>query len=187
MEQQITADVHRLELAKAALKRGEPLAAIVQIRAHLSVSGDSGEAQELLGIAHFHAGNHALAVEAFEAATNLDPRRASAHYNYALYLDTAGQLDDSIAELQAALFLRPDYGAALTLQEKLRSKLKDRYGHSDENFAVIESRANPLKQTDSEWAKIKCVSCGSMNFITARSCARCGSYLPEVEEIIPVE
>ncbi len=187
MEQAIPADLQRLEGARAAIRRGEPLVAIVQVKAHLSVTEDSSEAQEVLAIAHYQAGNQSYAFEAFNRATSLDPRRASAHFNYAVCLDGAGQLDEAIEEVQTALFIKPEYSAAKALEQQLRRKLQDRIGHSDENFAVVEKGASPLDQTDGEWAKLKCVSCGCMNFITARSCSRCGSYLPEIEDVIPVE
>jgi tetratricopeptide (TPR) repeat protein len=187
MDQTTAADLHRLERARDAIKRGEPLAAIVQLRAHLSVSDDSAEAEEVLGIAQWQAGNKDRAFEAFNRATSLDPGRASAHFNYAICLDGAGRLDDAIEEVQTALYIKPDYGAAKSLEQRLRRKLQDRIGHSDANFAVVDKGDDPLLQSSGEWARLKCVSCGSMNFITARSCARCGSYLPEVEDVIPVE
>ncbi len=177
----------QLTLARQALRAGEPQKAVAYLKAALGAAPADAEVLELLGIALAQAGNGKSAVEALRRATEADPRRASAHYNYALMLSQNGHIDDAMEEVQAALFIKPDYAGALDLQEKVAARLKDRHCRSDENFAVVGSSVNPLSQTSDTWAKIECVSCGGMNFITARTCSRCGAYLPEEKEVIAAE
>jgi tetratricopeptide (TPR) repeat protein len=176
-----------LTYAKNALRRGEGLAAIVHLKQALAVDPENAEAFELLGIAHEHEGDRTAALKALATSTEIDPRSASGHYNYGLVLSEAGKLDEALEEVQAALIIRSDYAAARDLHSALARRLKDRFCRSDEGFAVLSSKVDPLANPSEDWAKLKCESCGGMNFITARTCARCGSYLPEIAEIVPVE
>jgi tetratricopeptide (TPR) repeat protein len=173
--------------ARNALKRGEWLAALVHIKAYTAADPGNVEAQELLGIALAQNGDRHAAMKVLSDVVEINPGRASGHYNLALLLNDDNMLDEAMEEVQAALYIKPDHAGARTLRETLAKRLKDRYCRSDENFAVVESHFNPLTQSSEEWAKILCVSCGAMNFITARTCSRCGSYLPEDEELEPVE
>lgn len=176
-----------LAYAKQALRKGEGLAAIVHLKQATRQDPENAEALELLGIAHEQEGQRHAALEALARATELDPRRATAHYNYGLILSENGMIDEAMEEVQAALMIRPDYAAAMELHKTLARRLKDRFCRSAEDFEVRSSTVDPLAAPSDEWAKLKCESCGGMNFITARTCVRCGSYLPEIAEIIPVE
>lgn len=181
------ANSDRLESARAALRTNDPLKAIVCIKAHLAVAADSAEAEELLGIAHARAGNRAKAHEALNRATELDPRRASAHYNRALLLDGDDEIDEAIEEVQTALLIKPDYAAAHALQQRLTTRLQDRAYRSDEQFALVDRDTKPLNRSDSDWIKLPCHNCGAQNFITARTCSRCGVYFAGEREVVPVE
>ncbi len=176
-----------LSYAKKALRRGEGLAAIVHLNQALALEPDNAEIYELLGIAHEQVGDRAAALKALATSTEIDPRRASGHYNYGLILSEAGKLDEALEEVQAALMIKSDHVAARDLHDTLARRLKDRFCRSDEDFAVLSSTVDPLTNPSEDWAKLKCESCGGMCFITARTCARCGSYLPEIAEIVPVE
>ena len=58
---------------------------------------------------------------------------------------------------------------------------------SDENFAVVDSDTQRLNDPEAAWSKLICENCGAMNFVTARTCSRCGIYLHGEREVIPVE
>ena len=187
METQSPANPQDLFNTRQALKRGEWLAALVHVKAFLAADPENVEGQELLGIAHAQNGERHSAIAVLSDVVEKNPGRVSAHYNLALLLNEDNKIDEAMEEVHAALYIKPDHAGATHLQETISRRLKDRYCRSDENFAVVENRFDPLTQSKEEWAKIPCVSCGAMNFITARTCSRCGSYLPEDEELTPVE
>jgi tetratricopeptide (TPR) repeat protein len=184
---QSTKNQQELMNARNALKRGEWLAALVHAKACSAADPDNPEAMEVLGIAQAQNGNRTEALRVLSEVVELCPTRVSAHYNLALVFAEDNKLDEAMEEVQAAMYLRPDHSGAKILWESLSKRLKDRYCRSDEHFAVVESKVDPLTESKEEWAKILCVSCGQMNFITARTCSRCGSYLPEEVELVPVE
>ena len=179
----------RLEEARAALRKGEPLAAIAILKRSIADSGSSAEAEELLGIAQTQAGNRKAALEAFRRATELEPSRATAHFNYAVVLaQDRDSLDEAVEENQAALLINPGYAQALALQETLRTKIRERAWRTEEDFKVVDvGDVDPRHRPGGQFAKLECPVCGGMNFATARVCVRCGSLIPEVEEIVPVE
>ena len=178
-----------IDAARSALRKRQPLAAVAQLRLALTHNPRDTEAAELLGVAHSLAGNRAGALEAFRLATELEPGRATAHYNYALILSQdKNDLDDAVQENQTALLINPGYVQALALQEALRKKIQERAWRTDEDFAVVDAGVvDPRRQTNGAFAKLQCPICGGMNFATSRTCARCGSLIPELDEIIPVE
>lgn len=180
---------YRIDAAKAALRRGEPLAAVALLRTALAENPANAEVAELLGIAQIQSGNRDAALDAFRQATELEPGRASAHFNFSLVLSQdKDALDEAIEENQAALLINPSYAQALALQDALRKKVQERAWRSDEDFAVVQvGDVDPRHQADGEFVKLECPVCGGMNFSTARVCRRCGSLIPEMEEIVPVE
>src|SRR5687767_8557928 len=104
----------RINAAKSALVRREPLAAIAHLNQILAEQPGNSEAAELLGVAQSQAGNRPEALEAFRLATQLEPSRATAHYNYAFLLSQdKDTLDEAIEENRAALLIKPDYAQAL--------------------------------------------------------------------------
>ncbi len=90
-------------------------------------------------------------------------------------------------EVEAALLIKPDYAGARDLRQQLSARIKDQNCHVEEGFAVVSPGANPLTQSQGRWAQVKCPSCGAMSFITARTCSRCGSLLPEVDDVVVLE
>ncbi len=187
MEVQLCPNPQDLHNARLALKRGKWPAALVHIKTYIAADPGNVEAQELLGIAHAQNGDRTAAMTVFSDIVERHPGRVSAHYNLALLLNEDSKLDEAMEEVQAALYIKPDHTGARTLWDTLSKRLKDRHCRSDENFAVVDNRVNPLTNSPSQWAKIECASCAAMNFITARTCSRCGSYLREVDELETME
>ena len=174
--------------AKNELKMGKAISAISCLQLALKSESANAEATELLGIAYEQNGNRPRALKALQHATALAPGRASAHYNLALILsEMENRLDDAVEENQTALIIKHDHAGALALEEKLRKRLHDREWRSDENFTVVEPRSDHLNNADADWAKLECHNCGGLNFVTARTCSRCGIYLHGESEVIPVE
>src|SRR3989442_15105683 len=91
-----------MSLARMALQKRQPLVAIVHLRGHLTQHPGDGEALELLGISYWQAGNHRSALQSLRESVEMDPRRPSAHYNYALLLSEQSRLDEARDEVQAA-------------------------------------------------------------------------------------
>ena len=189
MNQSATSNGSRVLEARAALVRGEPLAAIAILKREYTESGASGELAELLGIAHTQAGNRHAALDSFRDATELEPGRATAHFNYAVLLaQDRHTLDEAVEENQAALLIKPDYPQALALQETLRTRIRERAWRTEEGFSVVQvGDVDPRHRSEGAFVKLECPVCGGMNFSTARVCQRCGSLIPEMEEIVPVE
>jgi len=179
----------RIHTARAALRSRQPLVAIAQLNGLLAQHPDNVDAAELLGVAHSQAGNRQKALDALQRATEIDPGRATAHYNYALILaEDKNTLDDAVMEVQAALLINRDYPQALALQEKLTQRIRERAWRSDEEFAVVDAgNLDPRKNPQRAFAKLQCPYCNGMNFSTARVCVKCGNLIPEMEEIVPVE
>ena len=64
-----------------------------------------------VGVAFFHAGQTAPAIEHLRAAVKLKPDYPDAHYNLGLALFDAGQIAEAIAEYASALRLQPTHAA----------------------------------------------------------------------------
>jgi tetratricopeptide (TPR) repeat protein len=189
MSQSATSIGLRFDEARAALRKGEPLSAVAILKRCIADSGTSAEAEELLGIAQTQAGNRHAALEAFRRATEMEPSRATAHFNFAVVLaQDKDSLDEAVEENQAALLINPGYTQALALQESLRTRIRERAWRTEEDFQVVDvGDVDPRHRPGGQFAKLECPICGGMNFATARVCVRCGSLIPEVEEIVPVE
>lgn len=67
------------------------------------------------GSAHARLGDFAGAVDCYGHAMMINPAFPEAHYNLAILLKDAGDIEDAQAELQAALEIRPSYRAAQEL------------------------------------------------------------------------
>jgi tetratricopeptide (TPR) repeat protein len=176
-----------LRAARAALKRKQAGPAVRHLDSLLARERDHAEAWELLGIAHTMAGDVPAARRAFEEATRRAPQRASAHYNFALFLAGINELDEAVLENQAALYLAPTHSGALSLQRTLAERIRFREHTADVGFAAVGKGAGPSRDPEAAWNHLECPICGARNFVTVRVCARCGNLLPEAEEIVPVE
>ncbi|MGC8667714.1 MAG: tetratricopeptide repeat protein [Chthonomonadales bacterium] len=180
-------NVCALDRARAALAAGDALAAVAQLSGIVALSPEDAEAWEWLGAAQLKAGNLAQARDALERATILEPQRPRAHLQLARVLKLKQEYDYAIQEVQAALLLDPHNVEAKQLQEDLAQDLRALRDHTTEGFAVVKSAANPLEHPPGVWAQLPCPICGFHNFITARTCARCGSLLPEGDDMRPAE
>lgn len=172
--------------ALEALRHGR-IRAVLSLHAATPDSLDSAQAMELVGISHARLRHADEARAAFERAIRLDPKRVSAHYNFALFLAGQGALDDAVEENGVALFLQPDHAEAEALQHALAVRVRERTDHGTEGFAVVSADAGGVSSPSPAFARLVCAMCGAPNFVTARTCKRCGSLLPETDPIIPVE
>lgn len=176
-----------LDRARAALDAGDALTAIVELTSIVKSDPANAEAWEWLGVAQHRAGNLESARGALERAIVLVPQRARAHLHLARILRQLRELDTAVQEVQAALLLDPLDPDAQRLQQELAQDIRSVRDHTSDGFAVVKPAPNPLQQPPGAWARIPCPVCGFRNFITARTCARCGSLLPEGEDVRPVE
>jgi protein O-mannosyl-transferase len=65
-----------------------------------------------LGMAYFHAGDIATALEIDQRALRENPANVEAHYNSGIIYAKLGRMDEAIAEYKGALSLRPKLAAA---------------------------------------------------------------------------
>jgi tetratricopeptide (TPR) repeat protein len=177
----------QLHAVRAALQQGQSGQAVNLLKELVNAGTATAEAYELLGMALAMTGNSAAARKAFIESTHKDPSRISAHYNYAVFLAATGDLDEAAEENRTVLFLSPQHPGALALQKKLLQRLRERDFTSEEGFAVVGSGIDPSKNPSGILGKMKCPICGGANIVTARVCQRCGSLIPEMEELVQVE
>jgi Flp pilus assembly protein TadD len=186
LETSIPSSQSMLSVAKAEIKGGLARQAVADLRQYLARAPDDPEAHELLGIALEKCHLLSEALDELHKATTLAPNRASAHFNLALLLLKMGELDEAVAEQQTALYLEPGYQAAQRLSEVLMQRVRDRaYRASDGECSVGGApdrlAANPV------WANLPCPMCGAMNFMTSRTCGRCGNLIPEMPDVRAME
>lgn len=134
-------------------------------------------AMDLLAQIHWKLGNVAAARSAFERTTLAAPGCADAHFHFAKFLNTFNDVDEAMNENQTALLIQPKHAGALELHEVLRLRLRDRHCHSEESFALVGAGADPLHRTQGDFVNSRCDNCGNMNFMTARTCTRCGHFM----------
>lgn len=178
---------YSLRTVRDALKKKQPGQAVPILKSLLARLPDHAEAWELLGVTHAMAGHAPAARRAFEEATRHNPHRASAHFNFALFLAGIEALDEAVQENNVALYLAPTHPGALALQKTLAERIHFRAYTAEEGFTAVGKGNGPSRDPGAAWNRLACPTCGAQNFVTARTCARCGDYLPEVEEIVPVE
>jgi tetratricopeptide (TPR) repeat protein len=176
----------RLKAGRAALQRGQHWLALPALKDLLQAEPEHVEAFELLGIAHTLAGEPDSARAAFRKATRLAPGRASAHFNYAIFLFNDNDLDEAAVELHATLYLEPTHVGAIQLQQQLNERLRFRGVTADEGFAVVGTRGRNLDSMPG-LETLQCPTCGGMNRVMAKVCKKCNSFIPEMPDIVPVE
>lgn len=178
-----------IQAARAALQRRQPLAAIPSLNLHLAQNPDCAEAYELLGIAHVLSGNRQAARQAFRQATRLAPGRASAHFNYALFLADGSpeEIDEAVEENATTLFISPEHPGAMALRKRLEEKIRFRDYTADEGFSLVGRGGLGTGQQAGVWKSLVCPICGGMNYVSAKVCKKCNSLIPEMNEIVPVE
>ncbi len=113
------------------------------------------ECLRLLGVIFLQRGNHATAIEYFDAALKSDPDNTVALNGRGLVLMATNRLDEALASYDRAVTLRPDFaealanrGDALHLQGRLEDALSSYdqavASHPD-NVVVLVNRGNVLK------------------------------------------
>jgi len=173
--------------ARQALRRNDPVAAVATLEAAMADAPDCPALLECLGIALWSAGRRKEALHALDRAAAADRSRPSAHYNYALVLAAEHQVDEALEEVDAALYLSPAHSGARALREHLSRRIRYRQRTSEEGFEVRPREAAPGQRVPGAWSNLECRSCGARNLVTARTCARCGSRLPEEDETVFME
>lgn len=177
----------RLEQVRAELRNGQYFRARQALEAMNRAGQVTSAMLELLGIARAKTGDLDAACEALEAATRLAPGDASPHFNYAMLLAQMGQLDDAASEVNVALYLAPDHPGAHALRTNVVMRLRNRAHRAPDQFHTVEARPDPVSRPSTEWARLKCQSCGALNFVTAKVCSRCGTLLSQEEPVVPLE
>ena len=172
--------------ARQAIQNGQGPYAVQFLTPLYSEYSSRPEYHELLAMAHAVAGNNASAMSSFRSATRLDPSKASIHYNFAVYLDKIGELDEASEENQTVLLIDPTHEGAQRLQLRMRTRLQERDYVSEQGFEAVGKGADPREQAG-RWSTLVCPTCGHKNFMTARVCKKCQQFIPEMDEIIPVE
>ena len=124
-----------IQQARLLLQRGQSLRAIGNLSSAIVSEPDNAEAYELLGIAYAMADHRIEARHSFEEAINRNPKSASVHYNYALFLSAIEELDDAAEENTTALYLLPCHSGALSLRDQLAQKMRAR-AYSSAAYAV---------------------------------------------------
>lgn len=179
-------DGSALAEAKSALKAGMTGQAVSCLRQHLAVSPEDAVAHELLGVALGCSKKWEEARAELRRATELAPRHASAHYNLALVMLETGNLDEAVAEQQTVLLLDPANEPARKLAVVLGQRIRDRAHRTGEGANSVGTAPSSVPMSLA-WANLPCPNCGAMNFMTARTCARCGRLIPEMPDIRPME
>ncbi len=99
-------------LARIALQRGEPAAALALLAPLLEAHPDAAALYATQAAALLAAGRVEAAVEAYEDTLALDPGLAEARYGLGAALHVLGRLEDAAASYRRALGLDPDYAEA---------------------------------------------------------------------------
>ena len=86
-----------------------------------AVAKDSGDgtAWGLLGVCQAQLGDAAAGISSLRTAVGILPEDAPLHYNLAVILDKAGQVDAAREEVEHSLRLRPDHAGTLALRDRL--------------------------------------------------------------------
>ncbi len=176
-----------LERARSDIRNGQYFRALKALEDLHRGSAATTAVLELLGIARAKTGNLDGACEALEQATRRSPSDPSPHFNYAVLLAQMGRLDDAASEIDVTLYLCPNHAGALALRNNVVMRLRNRAYRSHDGFTTVAHRPDPVGKPSSEWARLKCQSCGSLNFVTAKVCSRCGTLLSQDEPVIPLE
>ncbi len=178
--------MRRILSAKSALQSRQGAYALELLKP-LSVDGSgTAEVMELAAMAHAMIGNQAAATKFFRQATVIEPDRVSAHYNFAIFLTAVKEFHEASEENQTVLYLKPEHTGALDLQKRLEVLVRERDLVSEEGFQPVGREVDPSKVT-ARWSNLLCPKCGGKNTMTSRVCSKCGSFITEMPEIIPLE
>jgi tetratricopeptide (TPR) repeat protein len=115
----------------------------------LADAPDDYDNRNALGVAYMKLGRTADAVRQFQAALQLSPEHAIAHYNLGTIAYAAGQIDAARAHFERALKTQPDYSEAHTNLGVLlgrSGRMKDAVGHFRK--ALAARPGNPQAQNN---------------------------------------
>jgi tetratricopeptide (TPR) repeat protein len=168
----------RIQRARRALQGPDIQPILKELQKLQKQRPDHPELMELFAIAYARLEDRDRAREYFERAIELCPGRASTHYNFAVFLCSIHDLEEAASENHVALYLDPHHPGALELSGTITQRLRDTRRTDPEGFDIIEGQPDPIHHPPAEWAEIRCRHCGSMNFITARTCFNCMHLLP---------
>jgi Flp pilus assembly protein TadD len=108
-------------LAMIYANKGDNLDAAQQLATMaVGLTPNRPELQDTLGWVYFRRELPALAISAFRASIELDPRNPTYHYHLGLALAKNGNPDDARKAVEAALKLKPDFTDAQRLLQTLR-------------------------------------------------------------------
>jgi tetratricopeptide (TPR) repeat protein len=119
----------RLGLAAAALRAGQPDAAIEQYEALVALDPKSGSVRQLLGLAYRLKGDDATAIASFQKAIELDPNDPHAPLALGDLLQKTGRTQEAVPLYRRVLQLQPNDPAALN---NLAFLLSETGGNLDE-------------------------------------------------------
>ncbi len=100
------------QLAMVLTESGDETGAKESYRLIADRESESIEAQHNLGVAACHAGDHGLAIEAFERKLSLDASNFETHNDLAVLYTMAGRADDSARAYLRCLEINPRYEKA---------------------------------------------------------------------------
>jgi hypothetical protein len=96
----------------AALKNGDPRAAVQHLSEAIRANPGDPQAQAYLGAAYGQLGMFSHAAEALARAISLAPQSAALQFNYAVALEKSGKRSEAVAALRTSLVLDPNYDRA---------------------------------------------------------------------------
>ncbi|MFN3649251.1 MAG: tetratricopeptide repeat protein [Armatimonadota bacterium] len=114
------------ELGLAALRRGDPRAAVEHLRRAVEAVPVDAGAWGYLGVAYGHLGNSEAALRCLHHAATLAPGSAAMHYNLGLALERAGRPEEAAGRLRQAVMLDRTHAAAAEALRRLESRAGSR-------------------------------------------------------------
>jgi tetratricopeptide (TPR) repeat protein len=119
-------------IAEMYRRLGQPHKAIAHGHKAIALKGDSADAHNNLGIAHFDLADYEGAVRCYDQAVALRPRFAEAISNRANAYRQMKRYDEAEAEYRRALAINPAYAEA---NNNLGSVLRDKERHAESEVA----------------------------------------------------
>jgi Tfp pilus assembly protein PilF len=116
--------------ARQNLISGHPAAAIHELRMVLADDESNAEAYEVMGAALSMSGSQEAGLACLERAVELEPNRASYHYNLGCALERRGDKIRAIAQFRLAAQADPKYKRAAEAIRRVEMALLMPRGHT---------------------------------------------------------
>lgn len=116
--------------AKQHLMAGHAAEAIQELRTILEQDTSNAAAYELMGAALDMSGNHDAGIACLERAVELEPDRASYHFNLGCALEKKPDLSKAIAQFRLAVQSDPNYTRASDAVRRVEMALMTPKGHT---------------------------------------------------------